>query len=200
MSRKRKRLSPEDEALWDRVKGATTPLHPAQRRVEIPPKLKSGPAPNPKKHIKYSIPKFAIGAKSGGTRYDHDLQPALVDRLNHAPVQMDRKNYTRMKRGKLSPEARIDLHGMTLAAAHPRLISFILRAHGDGARLVLVITGKGKNKPDDGPIPTRPGILRHQVPQWLAMPPLGAMVLQIAPAHQSHGGTGAYYVYLRRGR
>jgi DNA-nicking Smr family endonuclease len=200
MSRKRKRLSPEDEALWDRVKGATSPLHPVQRRVEIPAKLTATVALSPKKHTEYTIPKFAIGTKAGGGRNGHDLQPALVDRLNHAPVQMDRKNYTRMKRGKLVPEARIDLHGMTLAAAHPRLMSFILRAHGDGARLALVITGKGKNKPDEGPIPTRHGVLRHQVPQWLSMPPLGALVLQIAPAHQSHGGTGAYYVYLRRGR
>lgn len=199
MSRKRRPLSPEDEALWDRVKGAATPLHPVGRKGEVPQGLRPENQPERKKDTEYRIPKFAIGTKSTAKK-THDLQPALIDRLNHAPVQMDRKKHTKMKRGKLVPEARIDLHGMTLADAHPRLMNFILRAHSDGARLVLVITGKGKNKPDEGPIPTRQGILRHQVPQWLAMAPLGGLVLQIAPAHQSHGGTGAYYVYLRRGR
>jgi DNA-nicking Smr family endonuclease len=42
-------------------------------------------------------------------------------------------------------------------------------------------------------------VLRHQVPVWLQQPPLGAMVLQVAEAHLKHGGSGAYYVYLRRG-
>ncbi|MCZ4263335.1 Smr/MutS family protein, partial [Limimaricola sp. G21655-S1] len=39
---------------------------------------------------------------------------------------------------------------------------------------------------------------RHQVPQWLALQPLAQAVLQVTPAHISHGGEGAYYVYLRR--
>ncbi len=199
MSRKRRPLSPEDEALWDRVKGAANPMHPVQRKAEVPASLRATPDPKPSKPAEFRIPKFAIGTKQT-TSKTHDLQPALLDRLNHAPVQMDRKKHTKMKRGKLTPEARIDLHGMTLADAHPRLLNFILRAHSDGARLVLVITGKGKTKPNEGPIPMRPGVLRHQVPQWLAMAPLGGLVLQVTPAHQSHGGTGAYYVYLRRGR
>ena len=114
---------------------------------------------------------------------------------------MDRKAFTRMKRGKLKPEARIDLHGLTLAEAQPRLSRFIQAAHADGKRLVLVITGKGRSGRDDGdPIPTRPGALRRQVPDWLMRPPLSTMVLDIAPAHIRHGGEGAYYVYLRRSR
>jgi DNA-nicking Smr family endonuclease len=41
-------------------------------------------------------------------------------------------------------------------------------------------------------------VLRHQVPQWLRLPPLGNVVMQVTPAHIRHGGHGAYYVYLRR--
>ena len=67
-------------------------------------------------------------------------------------------------------------------------------------RHVLVITGKGKRGLDDGPIPQRQGVLRHQVPHWLRLPPLGAAVMQVTEAHLKHGGSGAYYVYLRRGR
>jgi DNA-nicking Smr family endonuclease len=113
---------------------------------------------------------------------------------------MDAKSFGRMKRGKLSPDARIDLHGMTVAQAHRELSEFLLDSHAIGKRLVLVITGKGKIKEDTGPIPARLGVLRHQVPQWLALAPLRTIVLQVTPAHIRHGGDGAYYVYLRRGR
>lgn len=94
---------------------------------------------------------------------------------------MDRKAFDQMRRGKLKPEARIDLHGMTLDHAHPALTRFILSSQASGRRLVLVITGKGKARDEGGPIPVRFGVLRHQVPQWLTMAPLSQAVLQITP-------------------
>ena len=63
-----------------------------------------------------------------------------------------------------------------------------------------MITGKGKRGDDSGPIPRPRGVLKHQVPDWLSRPPLAQAVLQVAEAHISHGGTGAYYVYLKRSR
>jgi DNA-nicking Smr family endonuclease len=120
--------------------------------------------------------------------------------LGKAPVAMDKKAFTRLKQGKLSPEARLDLHGMTLEQAHPRLNRFILDAHAQGKRLVIVITGKGKSRDEGGPIPTRLGVLRHQVPNWLQQHPLKPHILQITQASQRHGGSGAYYIYLRRTR
>jgi DNA-nicking Smr family endonuclease len=147
------------------------------------------------------LPEFRLGEKSRAkplAKSGHDLAPSLADALRQAPLQMDAKAYGKMTRGKLLPEARIDLHGLTLAEAHPELIGFILNAQSAGLRLVLVITGKGKVKDDHGPIPQRTGALRHQVPSWLRLPPLGQAVLQVAEAHLRHGGAGAYYVYLRR--
>lgn len=114
------------------------------------------------------------------------------------PVRMDRKALTRLKGGKLDPEARIDLHGMTLAQAHPALIGFIQRSQAQGRRLVLVITGKGAALDGDGPIFERRGVLKRQVPHWLHQAPLAGAVLQVAQAHRRHGGEGALYVYLRR--
>ena len=112
---------------------------------------------------------------------------------------MDRRRFEKLRRGRLDPEARIDLHGMTSEHAHAALTGFILAAHAEGLRLVLVITGKGR--PDAQAMqPHRHGILRHSVPHWLAAPPLSARILQVAPAHQRHGGAGAFYVYLRRQR
>ncbi|MCX7287087.1 MAG: Smr/MutS family protein [Rhodobacterales bacterium] len=150
--------------------------------------------PEPLQHAKPRVSPFLLGEKVRTTER-RDLAPAL---LGQATVQMDAKTHGKMTRGKLAPEARIDLHGMTLAEAHPELIRFILDAQAAGLRLVLVITGKGKLREDSGPIPQRMGALRHQVPQWLRLSPIGPVVLQVTEAHLKHGGSGAYYVYLRR--
>ncbi len=193
--RRPRHLSAEERALWDRVAERATPLHP--KRTEPAP----DPAPSPKRKAPIAprdpVPEFRVGQKSDTAR-SHDIMRPLVDRLSAAPVNMDSKSFGKMKRGKLKPEARIDLHGMTMAEAHPELVSFILGSQSIGRRLVLVITGKGKDRDQGGPIPIRHGILRHQVPQWLALPPLSQAVLQVTPAHLKHGGHGAYYVYLRR--
>jgi DNA-nicking Smr family endonuclease len=198
---RRRTLRPEEEELWTAVARTAKPLHPKAHgffhKVEAPtPSTKPAEAA-PLAQQKKWIEPFQLGQKARPGR-SHDLAPTLAEALSNAPVQMDAKAYGKMTRGKLAPEARIDLHGMTLAEAHPELIRFILNAQSAGLRLVLVITGKGKRGPDHGPIPQRMGALRHQVPQWLRMPPLGPAILQVAEAHLRHGGSGAYYVYLRR--
>jgi len=185
-------LSPDEKALWDRVAARATPMNP-QAKADAPL-----PAAKPAK-TPVDIPDFTVGAKVTEVSR-HNLAPGIGMQLRQAPLQMDAKSFGQMTRGKLKPEARIDLHGMTIAQAHPELVDFILRAHAAGKRLVLVITGKGKNRDDGGTMPVRQGVLRHQVPQWLSLPPLGPCVLQVSPSHKRHGGEGAYYVYLRRHR
>lgn len=188
-------LTPEDRELWSRIARTATPLHPEPPKpAESGPRATSKPlAPKPLA----SFAPFSIGQAAHAppaTVMPHLATPA--QRLSQQPLRMDHKIHRRMAQGKLAPQARLDLHGMTLAVAHPQLIRFILSCHDNGHRLVLVITGKGKG--DHGPLPTRPGALRHQVPHWLHMPPLTQVVQQVAPAHHRHGGEGAYYVYLRR--
>ena len=189
-------LGPEEEALWKDVTAKTTPLHPDRpvtpARPKPPAKL-----PEPKRA---QAKTFKIGQTAKPQPQRREVSPGIGDTLRKAPVQMDKKAFGRMTKGKLSPDARIDLHGMTMAAAHPALIGFIQSAHARGDRLVLVITGKGKVKDDGGPIPVPKGVLKHQVPQWLKSGPLRHAVLQITEAHVRHGGSGAYYVYLRRAR
>ncbi|MGL4281355.1 MAG: Smr/MutS family protein [Albidovulum sp.] len=194
MSRKRRGLTPEDEDLWRRVAATAVPLHRRQPAIL--------PEPEPKAAARRPVtefpPDFAIAPAPRQYRSHVTLQPSVEESIAAHPLRMDAGTFRKMKRGKSEPEARIDLHGMTLAEAHPALIGFVLRAQSAGNRLVLVITGKGKQRDDDGPIPQRLGALRHQVPRWLHAPPLAGAVQQIAQAHLRHGGTGAYYVYLRR--
>ncbi|AXI44611.1 DNA mismatch repair protein MutS [Sulfitobacter sp. SK012] len=192
---RRRRLAPEEVALWQQVAERTERLNQT-RSFDPDTALPAPPAPalRKAKSVIMGKPQPKLKARP------NDLIPAIDDQIRKSPVAMDQKSFGKLKRGKIKPEGRIDLHGMTLDRAHPTLTRFILSAHADGKRLVLVITGKGKQRDEGGPIPVRHGVLRHQVPQWLKMPPLSSAVLQIAQAHISHGGGGAYYVYLRRQR
>ena len=194
MSRRRP-LHPEEEALWQSVARTARPLHPVVLRRKLDPPALPAAANPPEPGPVPRLAPFRLGETARSAR-THDLAASAAA----APLQMDARAFARMSRGKLAPEARLDLHGMTLAEAHPDLIRFILNAQSAALRLVLVITGKGKPGPDHGPIPQRTGILRHQVPHWLRQPPLGPAVLQISEAHLKHGGSGAFYVYLRRNR
>ena len=197
--RKPRHLSPEERDLWDKVAARTMPLRDTPRPAPAPGKPPKKPMAEKEVFAADPLPEFRVGQKAQ-TAVRHDLLGPISDRLAQAPVNMDSKSHRKMTRGKLKPEARIDLHGMTMAEAHPELTAFILGSQAVGRRLVLVITGKGKDRDDGGPIPTRQGVLRHQVPQWLALPPLAQAILQVTPAHIRHGGHGAYYVYLRRSR
>lgn len=191
--RRPRHVSSEERALWDRVADTAQPLDPARPVVlPVPIGKKSKPVISPD-----PLPRFQVGQKASHSRAN-DVLPGIAERLSRAPVNMDNKAFGKMRRGKLKPEARIDLHGMTMDQAHPELLGFILNSQAMGRRLVLVITGKGKLRDEGGPMPARHGILRHQVPQWMALPPISSAILQVTPAHLTHGGQGAYYVYLRR--
>jgi len=191
----RRRLRPDEIELWRKVTETAHRLHPDRPRSEDPK-----PKPRPEKTPQSKISRFQIGEKAGNKIPPRNDQPLLSTRGPTAPVKMDKKAFGRLKRGKIVPEGKLDLHGMTAAQAHPALAGFILRSHSQDKRLVLVITGKGKSGSDHGPIPQRVGVLRHNVPHWLSLPPLASVVLQVSEAHAKHGGGGAFYVYLRRKR
>ncbi len=188
----RRRLRPEEKELWQKVTHTTTPLPQALRRAAEPqkPTVRRKPEPEP-----MDLPTaFGIGTKAGTPR-------SLISTPQVAPRSkpiMDSKTHGKMKRGKLAPEARIDLHGMTLDEAHTELTRFMLTSYSRGLRLVLVITGKGQRDDPHDPMPRQRGVLKRQVPMWLKMAPLNTAVMDVAEAHIRHGGGGAYYVYLRR--
>ncbi|MEZ5798651.1 MAG: Smr/MutS family protein [Paracoccaceae bacterium] len=182
---RRRTLRPDEADLWHAVARTARPMYNPHLPLADP--APPAPVPEVKHPAQPRIPPFTLGERAAPAR----PAPPVAQ-----PLMMDARTHARMTRGKLAPEARIDLHGMTLSEAHPELIHFILNAQSAGLRLVLVITGKGRMMHE--PVPRPVGALRHQVPHWLRLPPLGQAVLQITDAHLKHGGTGAYYVYLRR--
>lgn len=197
MVRRKRTLNLDEQELWRSVTETAIPMKARQVEkidTKLAKKLVSDPI------LPRSISSFRLGEQAAPKPARYNLTPSLDDQISKVAVAMDKKTFTRLKQGKLSPEGRLDLHGLTLDQAHPRLTQFILDASSQGKRLVLVITGKGKGRDDAGPIPTRFGVLRHQVPQWFQQYPLKPLILQITQASLKHGGSGAYYVYLRRSR
>ncbi len=78
---------------------------------------------------------------------------------------------------------------MTQAEAYAALKSFIHAAAAQKKRTVLVITGKGRRFE---------GVLRQKLPQWLSEPDMARHVLALTPAQPKDGGTGAFYLRLRK--
>jgi len=190
------RLSDEDRALWEKVVENTDPL-----RRAVPVFMNVTQAPIKVVHMQtHKIKLFHLGEKVRKPATTTHLQPDFGMLFPAVTPNMDKRNFDRLKKGKLAVDGKIDLHGMTLAEAHPNLNAFVRDGHARGKRLLLVITGKGKPSSDFGAISQRHGVLRHQVPQWLSMAPLAPLVLQVTQATRRHGGDGAYYVYLRRRR
>lgn len=105
---------------------------------------------------------------------------------------LGRRAKQRVARGRESIDGRLDLHGLTQAEAHDALLRFLHAGQARGASLVMVITGKGRG--GEG------GVLKRQVPLWLALPEFRTMVIGFEEAHQRHGGEGALYLRLRRVR
>jgi len=106
---------------------------------------------------------------------------------------VDGRTLDKLKRGKLRPQARLDLHGMTQNEAHRALVSFMADAQAEGKRCVLVVTGRGR-------LSEGGGVLRNQTPNWLNAPAIRSRLLAFATAQPRDGGSGALYVLLRRGR
>ena len=199
--RKRGKLSEDDREIWSEVVKTTTPLHPvAPEKPTFTPKPKR--VPMVQKPARPAIrPLTRIGGTKTEARVTINLAPDPMKASEALSHNMDRRNFDRLRKGKIKPDARLDLHGMTASQAHSELTDFIHRSHAAGKRLALVITGKGNTvREEEGIMPTRQGILRHSLPHWLNRADLRPKILQITPAHAKHGGGGAYYVYLRRPR
>jgi DNA-nicking Smr family endonuclease len=179
-SRRKRHLSEEEHRLWESVAKQVKPLRKSPRLARAHPVEAETPGVAPAVPSRPSSPvKIVAPPKS------------------HAPplAPIGRRERTRLSRGKQEIDARIDLHGMTQTRAHRALFGFLQRAHHDGFTFVLVITGKGKLGSE-----SERGVLRRQVPQWLALPEFRTLVVGYEEAHIGHGGEGALYVRVRRAR
>lgn len=173
----RRHLSDEERALWEGIAKTARPLRKLRRKTVV---VAAAEAAKPVRAVK-PMP----------------AGPAPKPKTSAPPLtQMTRRERSRVAKGRNEIDARLDLHGKTLAQAHGVLLRFLHRAQANGATLVLVITGKGRM----AGIAREAGALRREVPHWLALPEFRVLVSGFETAHIGHGGEGALYVRLRRGR
>jgi DNA-nicking Smr family endonuclease len=189
-----RKLRPEEWELWRTVADTAIPI---QAALSVDQKPLGNSEVKNKEFLKKS---FVIKGFKVGQTSVLPAQAKIATTPQKQHHKMDTKSFGKLIRGKIKPEAVIDLHGMTMSEAHPELRNFILGSAQLQRRLVLVITGKGKPKTDYGRTPEWHGVLRHNVPIWLRQPPLSAVILDVTDAHQRHGGGGAVYVYLKKQR
>jgi DNA-nicking Smr family endonuclease len=170
-------LGPEDRALWDEVKKSIKPLkNPRAMKTAT-----EGETPPPAPPARLKKPSGA--AVSSPPMRDAPKPPPLA--------KLDRRSKSRVARGRIEIDARLDLHGMTLERARTRLAGFLREAQARGHALVLVITGKGT---------AGRGALKHEVPLWLSLAEFRLLVIGFEEAAINHGGSGALYVRIRRRR
>ncbi len=182
-----RRLSAEEIALWLEVAKTVSPrpsriLPQAPARSEL---ATQQPAPATTKPSEKPAPEMADRGSTAAPRKAPPLQP------------LERRLRQKLSRGRAAPDAAIDLHGLTRHEAFVALRRFLAQAQRDGAKLVLVVTGKGRGGDLND---EAAGVLRRSVPQWLRGPDYHSIVVGFEEASRPHGGAGALYVRLRRRR
>lgn len=185
----------DDKGLWERVaqtvrKTPSTRLHHTQLVAAQTSRSSASVSKKAQKRTSHKAVS-ALRTDSGGqAQHSPSSQtPQIADLRSSHIAGIDRRNAKKMHAGKITLDATLDLHGLTQAEAHQRLISFVQSAVQNDYRMVLVITGKGR---------AGGGILRAKLPQWLRQAPLAPHINAIDHAVQRDGGTGAYYIRLRR--
>lgn len=176
----KRRLDPDERSLWQHVTRSVAPLNARRRRVEDDDDAPPAPVPKVRPAAKRKPAPAAAAA------------PAPPPAVRPEPAPLGRKAKRRLSRDSDAIHGRLDLHGMTQAQAHDRLFGFLSRSQSQGARVVLVITGKGMRGDSER------GVLKRQVPMWLRLPEFRDMVIGFETAGIGHGGDGALYVRLRR--
>ena len=97
----------------------------------------------------------------------------------------------------------IDLHGYTLDGANKTIEDFIIEAFSKNINKLIIVTGKGlHSKNEKDPYVSKDlGILKYSVPEFISNnASLMSMINEITDAKIEDGGTGAFYIYLKKNK
>src|SRR5690242_17731150 len=156
-----RRLGPDEQALWDRVARSVRPLK-RDRPAPAAPAVPAAPTPQQRPSASRPAPHMPSPARPPGGTLDGSWDRVL-------------------RRGGVVPDMVIDLHGHTLAAAHAALDRGLDQAIAEGARIILLVTGRA---PREG---GRRGIIHASFRDWLAASRHARRIAAVRPAHPRHG-------------
>jgi len=172
--------SDEDIALFRKAVGTVRPVRPDVLPIERP-----RPEPIPVQ-ARQEIQRVLQESLSRGPEAD---EVETGEELLYAAPGVGPEVLRRLRRGQLSIQGRLDLHGMSVPEAKDAVARFLYTSRSRGLRSVLIIHGKGLGSHQKRPV------LKGKLNQWLAR---RAEVLAFCSARGVDGGTGAVYVLLRR--
>lgn len=173
-------MTDDEDKLFRRAMSDTKPLR-SSARVEHLPKR-----PRPKARFARADETRVLRESLDNTIEELEDGAGVAMRFHRAGVS--RMTMRLLARGSYAIQAEIDLHGMTVAEARPRLASFMERCAKNGKHCVRIVHGKGLGSGERGPV------LKSAVNRWLRK---WDCVLAFVSARQFDGGTGAVYVLLR---
>lgn len=181
-----------DQELWGAYAKGVKKLGPKTEEPPLPaPSKNKAPKSSPPsepplfEEALKAEPPSAPASASPEPEPDRKPEPSKPWKKEPLDLRIERN----MSLGDVMIEARLDLHGKTEAEAHEAFASFIETQQKRGRRMLLVITGKGK----DGA-----SVLRLNLPRWCDVPPFDDAIMAVRSAALHHGGDGAYYVLLRK--
>jgi len=183
-----RRLTPEEEALWARVAETIEPLEPRRKETPLapPPAAPAPPLPVVKKIKGRVPPPLPVAAPPPAA-------PRALDRHG-----LDGGWDKRLAKGQVAPDFTLDLHGTNLEGAYGRLEHGLTLALAQGARVVLLITGRARPAPGPMDRGSQRGAIRAKFLDWLAHGSHSSRIAAVRAAHPRHGGAGAVYIILKR--
>ncbi len=174
-------VTDKDDTEFRRAMSDAKPLKSAERAPHAKPK--------PKARARFArADERAVLAESLEDDID-EIEHGSGGALRFQRQSVGRRTMRKLARGGYSVQDELDLHGMTLAEAKPRLADFIDYSATQGKLCVRVVHGKGIGSGERGPV------LKNAVNRWLRK---WDTVLAFVSTRQVDGGTGAIYVLLQR--
>ena len=114
--------------------------------------------------------------------------------------KLPNKDHEGKKKNKFKTRS-IDLHGYTLSAANKAVENLIINAHLEKVNKLIVVTGKGLHSENKkNPYVSKDlGILKYSVPDFITKnKSLMSLINEITDAKIEDGGSGAFYIYLKK--
>ncbi|MCF8029780.1 MAG: Smr/MutS family protein [Desulfohalobiaceae bacterium] len=184
------RAEPEsEEALFRREMQDVKPLSPKKSGREIIPGKEGAPSAPARRDDEAKYRQYLQDLVQGRAEFDIEF----TNEYFQGNIKgLDSKIMQKLKAGQYSPQAHLDLHGLTSEEAWRLLVEFIKENFMTDKRCLLIIPGRGKNSP------LGRSVLREQIQNWLTRDPLKRVLLAFSTAQPRHGGTGALYVLLRK--
>ena len=200
-----KKLSGQDKSLWDQIRSEIEPLNKVKSHVRNEVSKGNSNDENIKTNISHSSNIKNLERKFNAEKIDSEDNNPLLNKIKKADEEgvsfsgIHRKLEQRMKRGNITIDDTLDLHGMTQEEARGNLTSFLGNSKKQRYKIVLVITGKGltSKKNNEAHFSQEKGVLNKSLPIWLKQEPLKNIVNGFRYANQRHGGRGAYYILLK---